>query len=1367
MSFTVQVYNVGQVKHRLQTSGLYIANTKPGGFTLEVSNTNNDTVMVGVRVLLGSQDITRVPSTLEIFGRTISINVVRPRWVEFCFTREESIQCQNKISLNFGASQDPGDVNMIDSVQIWTKSKEAFGWSEDADDFTTAGVSSSMAQSETDETSSTTTSLSPVDKVIVTILECLEAALVVTDSSKLSSEDSSAALEVGTRLLVAAGPPQTQTAARSVVSALHQSKTSCHAHTDSALLQHATQILNTEDQLGVEQFHHLVATARNIAVARPGNLVRFAEMQQSKAASKQSRSRSEECQKFIELLSGAFWRLLGEIPKNSASANLGGGGLTHIEVTVQSLIEILHAFTLIDIDLAGFACEHYLKFLLCPDTRVSFPARAALVKAIRPRPRRRRILPTPPGGVQPVRQPTPRGTPEARPAAPPPPQRLSPGPNNARRQQEIQEAREALNHGPGGVQLGGVAGNLEALLPMGRGNLPAMLDLPQDMDDELAIAIALSLQDQGDGGVLQQGLQDLHQGLQGLQQLANLGQGLAGILGGRGDQDDSDAEDAVEVEEVAAAVDEVGHYSDTTASAPGSDDEGSVSGQGVEAEGGESEGAGAGSDSGGSLGESCGAENLLPVSGRSSAYDVGVVEVAKKEEAEADHDTDTEIRLSGLRQVLLERLVSRLSQLREVGGARCIPFMQLTLALAADLDPADGRDKAALTSLLTALVQELGVSAGDDLARMADRSQYREFQLVILRLLSVLMSRTRTPTSKQQAGGEASSFVSRTTAVILAESGLVGHHLKMLKSIVTYWQGVPLDEGVVLPGCKLLRPAASYPPPDMAPFFLKQYVKSHAYDVFEAYPQLLTEMALRIPYQLKKISDSANDTQPHFDHAWFNELCELMITPQAPFVKRQVRKLLLLICGSKDQYRQLRDLHTLETRIREIKIAVGKGGFDFTDFEGGSISLLYDTLIQLIEQFKSCVEVAESRTLNWQRFCMNDDTVLTFLLQVSYMLDNGVSPLVLQLLQSALCPPARAEKPARSKSSSPEKTVRKEKNRSEEPDEEANCGSDESLCIALTQQVSRVLVPRSGGTLPVLARFVEKFLLECNTTSVRWQAHALVLSLYNFSAPAEKKTLINIMWSLWRKLSDHGRRAAQFVDLLGYFSVGECTEGNEDNIQDYARAAVSMLRDQNSVLSSHSNSAIYTSLAQLVDFTGYYLESDPCLVCNNPEVSFSNLKLSSLKVDTKFTTSTHMVKLSGSHSISKILLRIGDLKRQKMVRTINIYYNNRTVQAVVELKNKPTMWHLAKKITLTSGQTDLKIEFPLPIVACNIMIEYSDFYENIQVKRTRFCGVQTTNLPTVTGGWRVPAVSSLQCECPGQPRGLQQLRGECVPVSQV
>lgn len=34
--------------------------------------------------------------------------------------------------------------------------------------------------------------------------------------------------------------------------------------------------------------------------------------------------------------------------------------------------------------------------------------------------------------------------------------------------------------------------------------------------------------------------------------------------------------------------------------------------------------------------------------------------------------------------------------------------------------------------------------------------------------------------------------------------------------------------------------------------------------------------------------------------------------------------------------------------------------------------------------------------------------------------------------------------------------------------------------------------------------------------------------------------------------------------------------------------------------------AVYCSMLQgLVDFDGYYLESDPCLVCNNPEVPYT------------------------------------------------------------------------------------------------------------------------------------------------------------------
>ena len=62
------------------------------------------------------------------------------------------------------------------------------------------------------------------------------------------------------------------------------------------------------------------------------------------------------------------------------------------------------------------------------------------------------------------------------------------------------------------------------------------------------------------------------------------------------------------------------------------------------------------------------------------------------------------------------------------------------------------------------------------------------------------------------------------------------------------------------------------------------------------------------------------------------------------------------------------------------------------------------------------------------------------------------------------------------------------------------------------------------------------------------------------------------------------------------------------------------------------------------------------------------------------------------------------------------------------------MWHKAKKVSLTAGQTDIKIEFPLPIVACNLMIEYADYYENIQASsETLQCPRCSASVPANPG----------------------------------
>ena len=68
------------------------------------------------------------------------------------------------------------------------------------------------------------------------------------------------------------------------------------------------------------------------------------------------------------------------------------------------------------------------------------------------------------------------------------------------------------------------------------------------------------------------------------------------------------------------------------------------------------------------------------------------------------------------------------------------------------------------------------------------------------------------------------------------------------------------------------------------------------------------------------------------------------------------------------------------------------------------------------------------------------------------------------------------------------------------------------------------------------------------------------------------------------------------------------------------------------------------------------------------------------------------------------------------MHTFNIYYTNRTVQNAIELKNRLNLWRKAKTCHLTAGQTEVKIDFSLPIVACNVMIEFAKFYDNLQVQ---------------------------------------------------
>jgi hypothetical protein len=77
-------------------------------------------------------------------------------------------------------------------------------------------------------------------------------------------------------------------------------------------------------------------------------------------------------------------------------------------------------------------------------------------------------------------------------------------------------------------------------------------------------------------------------------------------------------------------------------------------------------------------------------------------------------------------------------------------------------------------------------------------------------------------------------------------------------------------------------------------------------------------------------------------------------------------------------------------------------------------------------------------------------------------------------------------------------------------------------------------------------------------------------------------------------------------------------------------------------------------------------------------------------------------------------MTVHDARRSKSVKVLNLYYNNRLVDDLSELKNNWSLWKHAKSFHLAFNQTELKVEFPIPITACNFMIELDPFYENLQ-----------------------------------------------------
>lgn len=494
---------------------MYVASTKPNGFTLEVTNHDPNTVMTGIRILMGTQDASKAPQSITILGRVINTHTQRPRWFDIPLTREESLQSDKKISLFFGPSLDPEHVCMLDSIKVYGKTKDVFGWPEESDDnapaSTTAAAANAASINQANLCDENALAVTPLDKMMTTMLEVLDCGLALMGGSAVEEPLKRKAMDVATKMLLHPLPNTVQTQAKGVLATLHGNKSSYNAYKDKEILTEVNSELeklkNIRDVKNIdpEGFYRLVILTRNIAIARPHALAKIA---------------NENNFTIVPSLMQLLKELHEITPSFEAQCSIVRTGLSHTESIVHALVEIIYAFALSDAAYIDQMTKYFVTLLLDKTTVISYSAKQSMIRLLRPRLKRRKILASPPVCSTPTPS-TSQQTLASIPAA----NDLA---NSTTSSRDFAAANEEfVNIGmqdvdaiePLGLQAAGgnaqALASVEALLNMGAfGGFPQLLDMQADaVDDDsfMELAIALSLQEQ-DGQ-----LQSLQQGLANIQ----------------------------------------------------------------------------------------------------------------------------------------------------------------------------------------------------------------------------------------------------------------------------------------------------------------------------------------------------------------------------------------------------------------------------------------------------------------------------------------------------------------------------------------------------------------------------------------------------------------------------------------------------------------------------------------------------------------------------------------------------------------------------------------------------------------------------------------------------------------------------------
>ncbi len=293
----LQQYTSDVAKQRLASAEEYLMSPSASGFKLIVQNGNNDMVMVGVRVLLGSSkaSLQHTPQHIKLFDRLIDVVQGVRRWYDIPFTQEETLASDKEFTLHLSACAN-GNEPILDSMEVYAKPKDEYAWKE------------KQAQKKKSEQVRHSSALQVAHS---TILHCM--ALLSKDNFPRDSSDSLVQSISSILTAYSAAAMNVRPLAKSLLLSLLGNQIAYHTLKDNVTLSYIDK--HSSADLPVPLFARFVRDTQQIASHRPRNFTIFIKQHQE----------------FIPKMLHTFWSLyVGILDKE------------HLYPVLSGLMEILY-----------------------------------------------------------------------------------------------------------------------------------------------------------------------------------------------------------------------------------------------------------------------------------------------------------------------------------------------------------------------------------------------------------------------------------------------------------------------------------------------------------------------------------------------------------------------------------------------------------------------------------------------------------------------------------------------------------------------------------------------------------------------------------------------------------------------------------------------------------------------------------------------------------------------------------------------------------------------------------------------------------------------------------------------------------------